>query len=67
MDSLLVLLQTQEFSDGFAERAVIDATEIIARSIGAMADGAADAQVLGDAERWLFGSHLAKLGREGQQ
>lgn len=62
LDKLTSLLLTEELDDSYARGAVISASNLIARSVGAMADSALDAGVHGDADRWFFGPLFHKLG-----
>lgn len=58
-------LLAQRPGDDWASSVAAEATEALTASIGAMADVAAGARVLGDANRWHYGPLFAEEGKAG--
>lgn len=68
MDTICKLTQmAHSFDDeeGWKQAPTIHAAELIARSIGAMADQATGSNVIGDADAWFFDRSFSELGKDG--
>jgi len=61
--NLLMMAQGRS-GDEWEEASALDAALIIARGVGAMADEATGAGIVGDANRWNYGPNFADLGKE---
>lgn len=60
----LIMLSNDECQDQFVRGVCGDAADALARHIGAMADEAVDAGIVGDANRWNYGPNFDGLGKE---
>ena len=63
LDRVLMAAGTAE--EGWDTNVLIDAAQLLARQMGAMADSAIGGQIYGTSETWLYGPNFADLGKAG--
>jgi hypothetical protein len=60
-----VLMSAGTAEEGWETNVLIDAAQLLARQMGAMADSAIGGQIYGTSETWLYGPNFADLGKAG--